>query len=56
MKNQTRFIRSITRTAAEMTAPGAETQIAMPWHRGAPRAAFIEKRSVPASQLKRASA
>jgi len=37
MKNNARFIKSITKTAAE-------TDTVMPWARGARRAAFIAKR------------
>ena len=37
MKTNARFIKSVTKTAAD-------TEVAMPWARGARRAAFIAKR------------
>ena len=38
MKTNTRFIKSVTKAALD-------TDVAMPWTRGARRAAFIAKRS-----------
>jgi hypothetical protein len=38
MKTNTRFIKSVTKTAAD-------TDVTMPWARGARRAAFIAKRA-----------
>lgn len=47
MKSGKRFIKSIVKASAE-------TEIAMPWQRGARRAAFIAKRKEAPAQLKRA--
>lgn len=47
MKTKTRFIASITK------AP-KDTEVAMPWQRGARRAAFIAKRDMQKPVLKRA--
>lgn len=47
MKTGKRFIKSIVKAATE-------TEHAMPWQRGARRAAFIAKRKETPAQLKRA--
>lgn len=47
MKTTTRFIHAITNTAKE-------TEVSLPWQRGARRAAFIAKRAAPKPELKRA--
>ena len=44
----TRFIKSITKTATE-------TDVVMPWARGARRAAFIAKRSAQDSEQRKAA-
>lgn len=48
MKSQRRFIKSIVATAK------ACEDKRMPWERGAPRAAMIERRKAPTVLLKRA--
>lgn len=42
-----RFVKSIVKTAKD-------TEVSMPWQRGARRAAFIEKRAIKPLQLKSA--
>ncbi|MGB5865669.1 MAG: hypothetical protein WBG95_15390 [Sulfitobacter sp.] len=49
MKTNTRFIKSITKTAAE-------NDTVMPWARGARRAAFIVKRRADEANHQRKSA
>ncbi|MBV2359763.1 hypothetical protein KUH32_08250 [Thalassococcus sp. CAU 1522] len=48
MKTQRKFIKSIVAAAT------VESDIAMPWQRGARRAAFVAKRIDPRVALKRA--
>ena len=51
MKTRSRFIKSITRTAADLSQ---DPMMVLPWERGARRAAFIARRSLVAPQLRRA--
>ena len=48
---KTRFIKSVTETATQMAR---DPQVAMPWERGARRAAFIARRKTPVMALRRA--
>jgi len=47
MKTNTRFIKSVTTTAAA-------TDVCLPWNRGARRAAFIAKRAAQLAKTKTA--
>jgi hypothetical protein len=48
MKTNARFIKSITKAAAE-------NDTVMPWARGARRAAFIAKRNAPAAPARKSA-